>query len=93
MQPGPVNAMRRQMLCLPGTFVCCLLLQGCFFSGPGSCEIPPEVMSVRSQTPVVVPDDLDALDESKALKVPEATTPPRQSDECLDKPPRYEESG
>ena len=69
-------------------------LSGCgFIGGPVKCEGPGEVATLQPREPIRVPDDLDNLDETKALKIPTATSPPPEEGKCLDQPPRFEASG
>ncbi|MEM1263952.1 MAG: hypothetical protein AAGH76_16260 [Pseudomonadota bacterium] len=67
-------------------------MAGCFSFG-GTCETPPEVVAQQEIPGIVVPEGLDPLDPNRALDIPVATAPPRDGDDCLDKPPRIEEGG
>lgn len=75
-------------------FVLAAMTAGCgFIGGEVQCIPPEEVTSLQSFDPIRVPEDLDNLDETKALDIPTATSPPAQEGKCLDLPPRYQESG
>lgn len=90
---GPGNG-RCRSCCTAAFVIFAAGTAGCgFIGGEVQCIAPEEVTSLRSFDPILVPDDLDSLDETKALEIPTATSPPAQEGKCLDEPPRYEESG
>lgn len=59
-----------------------------------TCEPLESLETVQERDAIAVPGDLDGLDPTRALRIPVATTPPRDDKtECLDRPPRLEEAG
>ena len=64
-------------------------LAGCGGTPDKSCDEPQRYQAAREADPVVVPDDLDQLDEFKQLPLPQASPrPPRaEGSPCLDLPP------
>lgn len=71
-------------------------LAGCFWFGGSAAELCEPLESLQTlpdHENIVVPDDLDNLDETRALKIPDATSPPRKEGTCIDDPPRFNEVG
>ncbi len=65
---------------------------GACSNGP-TCEPLQSLEQIGEREKIKVPEGLDPLDPTRALKIPVATSPPRESDACLDAPPRLKETG
>lgn len=53
-----------------------------------TCDEPQPYQSAVAGKRIVVPDDLEPLDEAKEMRVPKAETPPRPAgSKCIEYPP------
>jgi len=53
-----------------------------------TCDEPQPYQSVVGGKRIVVPDDLDPLDDFKEMPIPKAETPPRpEGSKCVESPP------
>ncbi len=53
-----------------------------------TCDEPQAYQSVVGGKRIVVPDDLDPLDDFKEMPIPKAETPPRpEGSKCIESPP------
>jgi uncharacterized lipoprotein len=53
-----------------------------------TCDEPQPYQSAVAGKRIVVPDDLEPLDETKEMRVPKAETPPRPAgSKCIEYPP------